>query len=237
MVRIYTRGVDGWSWVTGVIVAADGEILTCAHHDLPIGTRVVVALGVFIDASGLLMTKRSEIVGRKQLTCRLADGSEAPARMIGESTEHDLALLAAEGARVQPAKWSDMAGVAPGDLVASVGRRGSVPRFGVVCASRISNPGVRGRLPINGLEKTPDGESGLAVTEVWARRPDVGDLRTALRAGDFIVALNGRATQTIAEFVRIRSEILAARETVIGERVVLSVRRGSERTTVLAPLV
>ena len=106
-----------------------------------------------------------------------------------------------------------------------------------MCGVNIVNPPVKGQLPINGQPKTPAGETGLAVTEIWSGRPDIADLREALVAGDYIVAMNGRPTADAKEFVKVRGELMADENALVGERFLLTVRRGKDLRTVPAPLV
>src|SRR5581483_3825677 len=49
------------------------------------------ALGIIIDADGWIVTKAHDL--KEPLTCRLHDGREVAARLVGVHEPHDLALL------------------------------------------------------------------------------------------------------------------------------------------------
>jgi serine protease Do len=196
-----------------------------------------VALGVIVDAEGWIVSKRTEVVGYQKLLCRLVDGRKLEARIAGGSAEHDVALLKVDAHDLHPAQWASDETVRAGQLVASIGPDAASLHFGVIATASAKNPPIKGQLPINGLEKTPQGETGIAFVSVWDRRPDVGSLREMLKQGDFIVKLDESPTPTVELFVKARNARLERADALIGERISLTVRRGTVTRLVYAPLI
>jgi S1-C subfamily serine protease len=156
---------------------------------------------------------------------------------VGGSKEHDLALLKVEATGLLAATWAKADGLHVGQVVASLGPDPRPLHFGVVGGRQIANPAVKGFLPINGQPTTPEGLSGHVFTEVWDKRPDVGDLRERLKAGDLITHVDDVPTPTPEEYLKVRDKRMAAPDALMGERVKLTVRRGKETLQVFAPIV
>ncbi len=199
--------------------------------------ETAVALGLVVDAAGRIVTKRSEVQSCEKLHCRTVDGRDLPCRIVGEAMEHDVALLATDVPDLKAARWANDSAEVIGQIVASIGLAATPLHFGAVCGIGVKNPAVPGQLPINGQEKSPEGESGLAFTKVWDHRPDVGRLREQLHEGDYIVQIDGTPTPTPEHFVTARNARLGRADAIIGERIALEVRRGSETRRVFAPLI
>jgi len=64
-----------------------------------------VALGAVVDASGLVLTKASEIRPGK-LTCRLANGKEVEAKLLASDEEEDVALVRVKAEGLKPILWA-----------------------------------------------------------------------------------------------------------------------------------
>jgi serine protease Do len=64
-----------------------------------------VALGAVVDASGLTLTKASEITAGK-LTCWLAAGREVEAQLLAVDDDDDVALVRVKAKGLQPVRWA-----------------------------------------------------------------------------------------------------------------------------------
>ena len=92
-IKAYRLGQMGMSWGTGVVMTADGYIITNEH---------------VIDDSD-----RAVVV--------TADGKEYPALLVGEDTETDIAVLKIAAEDLSPAIFGDSAKLAVGDEVVALG--------------------------------------------------------------------------------------------------------------------
>ncbi len=94
-----------------------------------------VAFGTVVGADGWILTKYSEL--REPLTCLLGGGRELPAKVVGQDTNYDLAMLKIDVTGLKPVTWADesdgpevgqfLATAAPGDMPQAIGVV-SVPR-------------------------------------------------------------------------------------------------------------
>jgi S1-C subfamily serine protease len=101
-----------------------------------------VALGTIVTGDGMVATIATGLDGK--LSCRLADGRLASARVHKVSKEHGLALLKIDGATPTTVRWSDADGIPPGTLVAALAP-GERPVVGVVAVPLRSIPSGAGR--------------------------------------------------------------------------------------------
>ncbi|MFC9973813.1 S1C family serine protease [Spirillospora sp. NPDC127200] len=94
VVSIETRGAEGAGTGSGVVLRADGTILTNAHV----------------------------VEGAAQVTVKFSDGRTAPARVLGSDTAHDIAVVRATGVSgLKPAVLGDSDKLAVGDPVLALG--------------------------------------------------------------------------------------------------------------------
>src|SRR5205085_1417434 len=86
------------------------------------------ALGAIVAGDGWIITKASELKGK--IVCRLKDGRDYDAKIIGVHPEHDIALLKVDATELKPVAWRDskeakvgrwVASVAPGDDPVAIG--------------------------------------------------------------------------------------------------------------------
>lgn len=140
-----------------------------------------VALATVVDASGLLVTKRSEIKEGK-LTCALADGIERNARIAAVDDENDLALLRVESGDLRPVRWAEEEPNV-GQWVASAGTGGLPEAVGVVSVI------ARRILPKRALLGVllDDQGGGARILDVLR---GFGAERAGLRSGDVITVVN-----------------------------------------------
>lgn len=87
------KGDDSYSWGSGIIVSADGYILTNTHV-IDEGTRATV---------------------------QLYDGSTYDAKLVGADSQSDVAILKIEKAGLQPAVFASSKDIRVGDTVCAIG--------------------------------------------------------------------------------------------------------------------
>jgi hypothetical protein len=174
--------------------------------------------------------------GYERVICRLAGGRSFPARMAGGSTKHDLALLKVQAVGLPAACWGGADTLRAGQIIASLGPDSRPLHFGVVGATRVSNPALKGYVPIDGQPETPEGLSGHVFRAVW-NRPDAGNLSELLQAGDLITHINDVFTPTPQKYVEHRDLLVSAPDALVGERIKLKIRRGDTMMQVYAPIV
>lgn len=93
-IKCYTKDTDSaYSWGSGVIVSADGYIITNTH---------------VID-------------GGKSAAVMLYDGTSFDAKLVGFDTQSDIAVLKIEAEGLSPASFATSSSLAVGDSVAAIG--------------------------------------------------------------------------------------------------------------------
>src|SRR5687768_11613062 len=77
------------------------------------------ALGVIVGADGWVLTKAHDLAGH--LRCKLKDGRALDANLVGVHGEHDLAMLKVTANGLRAIEWAHSEQVRSGSWVASVG--------------------------------------------------------------------------------------------------------------------
>jgi S1-C subfamily serine protease len=180
-----------------------------------------ISLGTIIDASGLVLTKASEIKDGK-LAAKFSDGREVEAAFLGVDEENDLALVKVEAGGLKPIEW------ASGEV--AVGQWAVTPGIGITPESA----GIIS-VPVRKLHKRAyigvslSFDTSKAV--IGRITNGLGAERAGLKPGDVIVTLNG-------EPVKDSEELMAAlRQFREGETVKLRVRRGVEEFETDVPMM
>jgi serine protease Do len=185
-----------------------------------------VAFGTVVSADGYVLTKASEVIGRKQLQVVGAGGGGKLAKVyaasvVGLSEPLDLAMLKIEATGLVPVSWADMKAdhVAVGEWVASAGpvalEKSEPVAVGVVSVGRRKIPGRLGFLGVMRGE-TPD-ESGAKMMQVISGSAAE---KAGVKVDDVITAIDGKAVKTAEDLSRI------VRGYRPGDVVMLTVRRG-----------
>ena len=190
-----------------------------------------VALGTVVEANGWILTKASELKGKP--VCKLKDGRELPAKVVGVLLSWDLAMLKIEARGLQPVEWRESKQVPVGNWLASVGLGEDPVAIGVVSvaarkSSAPAGPGgrpgaARGYLGVT-LDTT---DEGLIITEVKSGTPAE---KAGLRKDDLVLTLAGQATRDLDAFINL------VQRHEPGEVVTLHIRRGEEEMDVKAKL-
>ena len=92
-VKARVKGAPGYYWGTGIILSEDGYILTNQHI----------------------------IAGTDSAAVLLPDGTEAPALLVGEDVQMDVAVLKFDAAGLHPATFGDSGALTVGDDVVAIG--------------------------------------------------------------------------------------------------------------------
>jgi serine protease Do len=156
------------------------------------------ALGTVVGADGWILTKNSELTGK--VTCKLPDGKEVEAKLVGVQDKFDLAMLKVDARGLTPVKFVESKTAPVGNWVASAGPGDDPAAVGVMSvaartpsardAGRVFNP-KRGFL---GIQMEPvsagwfGGEGGIKITLVTPRSAAE---KGGLKADDLILSVNG----------------------------------------------
>jgi len=177
------------------------------------GTKT--ALGVIVDRSGLILTKRSQLFG--QVSCRLHDDQTLTAKVVASSPSYDLALLRIRTSALEALVWDEHVRAKTGMVVVALGPSLSLIGVGIVSDERIQTiPPKLGRLSVDANLTA----AGLVV----ARLPPGSYAADILRSGDIVTSINGQGPAALKRFSG--SDGIASR--VAGDRIsVTFVRNGT----------
>ncbi len=170
------------------------------------------ALGTIVGPDGWVLTKASEMKGK--IVCRLGDGRELEARIVGTHHALDLMMLKIDAINLPLLPWI-MNQPAVGQWVITPGLEDDPVAMGVVSVPRRAIPPIGGVMGVQLIEK--DGISRVA--QVIAKGP--ADL-AGLKIDDIVTHVNGQAPQGS---VRVRDLVQRYRP---GEVVRLLVKRGPQ---------
>lgn len=179
-----------------------------------------VALGTVVSADGWILTKHSELKTGK-IACKLANGLEIDAELVGFDVPFDLALLKLPVRGLTPVVWTDSNAAKLGHWVASPGIGKEPVAIGVVSvaareikgAKKFATSGAAGGYLGLALDLAFD---GVKIDGVFA---DLPAQKAGLKAGDQILALNGEAVDDVDEFRALLSNTKA------GDEIKLKIRR------------
>jgi serine protease Do len=182
-----------------------------------------VALGTVVAPDGWVLTKASELVGKT--VCRLRDGREFEARLVGVHERYDLALLKIDVQDLTPVTWLESKNAPVGNWVASVGTGEAPVAVGVVSVATRSLSPRELAAPITspnsgflgvGTDKAEGGVKVIAVTAKSAAE------KAGIKVNDVILTLAGRPVKD--------PETLIGRmaQTKPGQTVVLKIKRGDD---------
>jgi serine protease Do len=178
------------------------------------------SLGAVVGENGWIVTKASEIKGK--ITCRLSDGRELAARVIGVHDDTDLAMLKISAKNLPTVAW-EMEKPQVGDWVATADSADVPASVGVVSVLPRGVVAPRGILGI-GLEQ---GDGGALVREVM---PNSGAAKAGMKVGDTVLSVNGKIAKTHEELIAIVARYGP------GDELTLVVRRDGKEITVKATL-
>jgi serine protease Do len=188
------------------------------------------ALGAIVAEDGWVLTKYSDLKGK--IVCRLHDGRELEARMVGVEEKHDLAMLKIEASGLTPIRWAESKLAPVGNWVASPGTDGKPAAIGVISvASR--NVAGKGAAPAPGansgyLGVALDQDSpGVKVVQVL---PKTGAEKAGIKVGDMVLSVNGEKVEDAEDFMA----TLQRRKP--GDKITLKIQRGDQELELRAEL-
>ncbi|MBI2807229.1 MAG: PDZ domain-containing protein [Planctomycetes bacterium] len=158
------------------------------------------ALGAIVSADGWILSKHSELKGGR-ITCRMPDGVEVDAELVGFDVPHDLAMLKVAVKGLTPVVWTDSKAAKIGHWVASPGTGPNPVAIGVVSVAARTVKGARFASPGG----RPGGYLGIAfdlafpavrIEEVF---PNTPAQKAGLKAGDQILTFDGEQVQNTDE--------------------------------------
>ncbi len=181
-----------------------------------------VALGGIVGADGWILTKASALVG--PITCRLSDGRELDARIVGASREYDVAMLKVAAKQLPTLVISDSVVPVVGSWLASVGMDSYPLAVGIVSVQPREIPHQAGILGIQ-----LDAVSGQAlIVRVF---PGSAAAKAGLMVSDVILEIDGAETPTRDALIRRVWQFNP------GDQVTVKVLRGKEQLTLEAVLM
>ncbi len=179
-----------------------------------------VSLGTIVGPDGWILTKASELKG--PAVCRLRDGRELQARMVGIDPRFDLAMLKGEAAGLPIIQWNvNKASV--GQWVATAGFADDPLALGIIGVPRRKIPPESGVLGV----AVNDGDSGARIVKVL---PNSAAQKAGLKVNDVITHVDGKPAKNNIELVA------AIRKHRPGEEVKLKIRRGDQTLDISAKL-
>jgi S1-C subfamily serine protease len=159
-----------------------------------------VALGTIIAADGWVLTAAGELRG--PLSCRLTDGREIDARLVGLHRPSGLALLKIEARGLIPVEWGEGQTLSAGSWVAAPSPGGGPLAVGVVSVPARTSGAWPHSEALNAR-----GYLGVQIAPVRDRAevervlPGTPAAAAGLRAGDVILAVDERPTLDRADFL------------------------------------
>ncbi|MDH3716946.1 MAG: PDZ domain-containing protein [Planctomycetota bacterium] len=176
-----------------------------------------VALGVIVDRQGLVITKGSELKGRR-LICRTSDGQQYTARIVARDRELDLVLLRCrigQDVQLQPVTWHAAKPPAVGSWLATPDA-GRLPlAVGIVSVAARRIPHQPGFLGV-GLAQTGEGPQINQVLENSAAA------EAGLKLDDVVQRINDRQIRTRREMVTLIASMRP------GDRIRVQIKRAAE---------
>jgi serine protease Do len=195
-----------------------------------LGDSRQVALGTIVDSDGWIVTKASELKGKT--TCKLKDGREFDARLVGFHDKHDLAMLKIDAKDLSAVEWRDGKSALVGNLVASAGTGEMPVGVGIISVAVRELPKGR-RGPRNptaggylGIALDPDA-AGAKVNQVMTKSAAE---KAGLKANDIILKVSGQAIEDMEALL----ETLQGHKP--GDVVQLQVKRGDKEIELEAKL-
>jgi serine protease Do len=181
------------------------------------------ALGMVVGADGWILTKANDLKGN--VACKLKDGREFDARIVGVHKEHDLAMLKIDVGDLVPVEFTPSKGIDAGSWVACAGIMDDPVAIGVVSVGTrtVVDNSKSGFL---GVSLDP-GEGGVKIIRVEQKSAAA---KAGLKAQDTIIALGGNNITEVASFIR---EMAKNKP---GDVVTLRIRREDEELDIEATL-
>jgi serine protease Do len=173
-----------------------------------------VALGAVIDASGLVLTKASEL-NPGRLTCWLAGGKEVEGESLAKDEDNDVALVKVKATGLKPIEWAEREAFV-GQWAVTLGIEDAPQAIGI-----ISVP-PRRILPPRALIGVQFGDES-ASARIASVMSGYGAEKAGLKPGDTILAVNDAVITNRLDLIN------TVRQLREGQTVKLRVQRDEEQ--------
>ncbi len=179
-----------------------------------------VALGIIVDADGLILTKASELSGT--ITAKLSDGRRFPTEIVASRGDLDLALLRIEASDLPIVTWATGDAPEVGNWLATPAHEEIPSAIGVVSGTprRVGAP--RAMLGVYLEDQDP---------RVVSVQEGSGADKAGIKPSDLITHVNGKEVTT-------RKALVATLDRHrVGDKIELLVKRGDQELSVSATMV
>ena len=149
-------------------------------------------LGTIVGPDGWVLTKASELRGR--IVCRLRDGRDLQAHIVGIDPRFDLAMLKIDATDLPVIPWT-LQKTTVGNLVAAAGMADDPLAIGVVSVPCRAIPPLRVAIGVV-VKEGKDGKSGPIIEAVLPKSP--AD-KAGVKKGDEITQVDGKPMKTRKE--------------------------------------
>jgi serine protease Do len=189
------------------------------------------ALGMVVGSDGWILSKANDLKGK--VACKLKDGRQFDATIVGIHKEHDLAMLKIDAKNLVAVEFTPSKGIDAGSWVACAGIKEEPVGIGVVSVSTrtIAKPGPTFTVDTSksgflGVTLEP-GEGGVKIMTI---QPKSAAEKAGLKPQDTIVALKGQNITEVEAFIQ---EMARHKP---GDVVTLKIVRGEEELELKATL-
>jgi serine protease Do len=227
-----------WSGDTDVVLKTDPKFLAAFREVVAGAARSTVrvrrdgkdaALGAVVGADGWILTKASELKG--DLVCRLRDGRDLPARIMGVQESYDLAMLKIEAKGLTPVAWRESKDVPVGNWLATPAMGDDPVAVGVLSVEKRKVGKIELERPSSsagflGIEIDP-AKKAVTIKRVI---PLTAAAKAKLKADDRIVAISDKPITDRRSLF----DVLEKKRP--GEVVIVRVQRGDEELELKATL-
>lgn len=189
------------------------------------------ALGTIVASDGWIVTKFSEL--KNDPVCKLKDGHEFPAKVVGYNAANDLAMLKINAKNLPVVEWRNSHEAKVGSWVASVGTEKDPVAIGVVSVGTRTiqgRPGPRvSAKPTSGYlgVRMEAAEKGVRIVEVNSGTPAA---KCGLKVDDVITNLNDKRITDLDSMI----EFLAKKKA--GDKVTIKILRDDKPMELTAEL-
>lgn len=189
------------------------------------------ALGMIVGADGWILTKANDLQGK--VACKLKDGRQFDAEVVGVHKVHDLAMLKIAATDLKAVEFKESKKVGVGDWVACAGTGSDPVAIGVVS---VATRNVKTKGPLLSIDTTKAGylgvalepaDGGLRVVQVM---PSSAAVKAGVQTDDLVLSLNGKKIEEVDQFI----QTIGGKKP--GDLVTLRIRRGEDDLELKATL-
>jgi serine protease Do len=188
-----------------------------------------VALGAVVGADGWILTKASELKGEP--VCRMRNGTDLVAKVIGVDDKCDLAMLKVEAKNLKPVVWGESSSARPGNWVAVPGNGSDPVAVGVVSVAtrkvRFLDLPLSKNAGFLGVRMEEIKGGGVKITHVEPKSPAY---KAGVQANDIILTIGDK----IITDMETMQEVIGSHKA--GDTIDVRVRRDDKEVEMKATL-